>query len=66
MHIFHKWSKWESYETTVLSYFYTIPCKSTDVRQSRVCETCGKTQDQHVVNKTLTTLTKTNIPTELT
>lgn len=62
MHIFHNWSNWESYETTVLSCFYGIPCKSTNVRQFRRCDICGKTQDEYVSNKQFVSLTKNNIP----
>ena len=64
MHIFHKWSKWESYETTILSSFYSFPCKSTNVRQFRICEVCGKNQDEFITNKKFVGLTKDNIPRE--
>ena len=64
MCFFHKWGKWESYETTIATGFFNIPCKSTNVRQKRVCSKCGYTQDEHVVNKQFVSLHKHNLPTE--
>lgn len=58
MCIFHKWNKWESYTTESLSYFYGIPCKSDEVRQTRNCQKCGKVQDEHIVTKKLTVISK--------
>ena len=61
MCIFHKWENWQQYETVVLSAFFSIPCKSTNVRQYRICKKCGKMQDVFVANKDFVGLTKDNI-----
>jgi Zn ribbon nucleic-acid-binding protein len=65
MCFFHKWSKWERYETTSLSYFYTIPCKQEKIMQRRECAKCGFTQDEFIANKTFVSLSKENIPSEI-
>jgi len=61
MHIFHKWSKWESYETINLSSFYGVPCKTDQVRQKRSCEICGYTEDDFVSAKNFIMINKNNL-----
>jgi hypothetical protein len=64
MCFFHNWSKWERYETTSLSYFYSVPCRQDNVRQRRECLKCGYTEDEWVADKKFISLTKENIPTD--
>jgi len=50
IHIFHKWSKWETY-TWIGEVFYTRDTKGeyyTDIekRQKRTCVICGKEQNE--------------------
>ena len=59
---FHRWAKWDQYETTRLSHFYSIPCKKTAVHQKRTCEKCGKMQDEWVACLEWVSITKNNIP----
>ncbi len=54
IHLFHKWGKWEVY--TIEGTFIAgrlVPksvqgqmFNSTELRQKRVCKTCGYTQDE--------------------
>ena len=51
--LFHKWSKWKLYEETgtVTALFLKRldpPVPYSEVRQRRVCERCGKVQDEWV------------------
>jgi len=56
MHIFHKWSKWEKYEQSVIEYPGIIapknmrgkPIENTQLRQKRLCEKCGYLQDKEI------------------
>ena len=58
MCIFHKWGKWEQYEAKSLALPYFDPEKketrfaqrSIELRQKRVCITCGKMQDIKIKN----------------
>ena len=55
MHIFHKWSKWEEYNHRYSGAYYGfwipeeqrgVTREFSDLREKRVCEVCGKTQDR--------------------
>lgn len=57
MHIFHKWSKWEQYEWvgSVTGVGVLLPKELrgkripiVESRQSRICEICGKMQDEEI------------------
>lgn len=57
MCVFHKWSKWNQYDYhyKFLTGVFSTPenrnklFDSVDIRQWRVCEKCGKMQDELVV-----------------
>lgn len=48
--LFHKWGKWEQYEKRIVTYVYKTQEKfdSSEQRQRRICEKCGKMQDEKI------------------
>jgi len=42
----HKWSKWKLYEAEMINIRYNN--RYMELRQRRVCENCGKTQDEWI------------------
>ena len=42
---FHTWSKWEPYKKLMTYRRKSLIFKYEDLRQTRMCEVCGKLQD---------------------
>lgn len=58
MCLFHKWGKWEQYQTTEIVSPYNIPCKQEKIMQKTSCVKCGYARHEWVANVNFVSLTK--------
>lgn len=46
--LFHKWSEWKVYQEPILVKLAGQIRPSTETRQARKCERCGKVDDEYL------------------